>query len=786
MIVDAGPLDLPLLLERVASECGLPEGRAAVQSLTPSDDPQEIEYRQARVAPLQGLLRRGETLERPEIAGLDPVLEHHRRPGLKSSIETLQLVAGMLGDAWRCRQSLEALAAEERSPVAGLIQGIDPHPALRDGLRLTVDPEDPEAGLLDTASSELGRLRRSLKSLRQELRSRMEGLSGQYKEQLQDGFVTLRGERFVLPVRSDRASQVAGVVHDHSASGQTLFVEPIEAIELNNRLRQAKEAILQEEERILRQWGDRLGNAHETLLRTWQGLIEYDRLQAIAQFAHRINAIAPQWSGHSGSDGQGFDLRRARHPLLALEGDVIPVDIALPEAMAQMVISGPNTGGKTVTLKTVGLLVAMAQMGLPVPVGEGSRLPRFGRILALVGDEQGVERHLSTFSSQLLRLRRILEQADASSLVLLDELGGGTDPMEGGALGVAVLEALLAKGCRALTTTHLSPLKTFADNRHEVLGARMAFDPDTNRPLYRLEVGASGTSHAIETAARLGLPEAVVARARAVHESSLSDYELWQEKRRTLEAQLKSQGEQIAAQERALGQKQEAQARREAEFKRKMVEEEQAAKGRWEEAIAQTRQELRNLIHKAQAEGRPHIVTEALREQRWAEEQIQQPATPRQWQVGDTARLTALGGRAVKVVAVEGGRITVEGGAVQLTVGAEALAPATAAGATLHRPTGGGERKRGRKERQAVQGREESGGPLTKIDLRGLRADEAEQRLLRGLDEALVAGMHEVEVVHGKGTGALQAMTQLVLRREPRAGEFHLTAGGGATWVELL
>ncbi|MBI2468513.1 MAG: endonuclease MutS2, partial [Candidatus Rokubacteria bacterium] len=376
---------------------------------------------------------------------------------------------------------------------------------------------DPDGQLLDRASPRLRALRRQLQSLRGELQARLEALlqSPTLAPVLQERYVTLRNGRYVLPIRGDGRRAVRGIVHDRSSSGATLFVEPEEVVDLNNRLTQRTLEERDEADRLLQELTRRVHQHLPALETLVDGLGRLDLAFARAALAERLGASEPEVR-----DGADLELRQARHPLLSAQRwdggpPVVPVDLLVPGDRPGLLVSGPNAGGKTVALETAGLLVLMAQAGCHIPAAAGSRLPICDQVLAVIGDEQSLAQDLSTFSSFVAQVREILAAATPRSLVLLDELGAGTDPAEGAALGAALLEALLDRGARVLATTHLEPLKIFAQLEPRMTNAAVAFDAERLEPTFRLEYGRPGPSYALTIAERLGLSAPVVARARA-------------------------------------------------------------------------------------------------------------------------------------------------------------------------------------------------------------------------------------------------------------------------------
>ena len=417
-------------------------------------------------------------------------------PGeLWAIVETL-VAAGRLADALR---------EVERPLLHALYRGLDPVSSLRVRLEASVDPSGE---VLDTASPALGGLRRSVRLAHERLRSRLDALiHSELSGALQEPLVTLRNGRYVVPVRADSKSRVRGIVHDQSGSGQTLFVEPLVAVELSNAWREAQLAAQAEEERVLDELSGHVAAHAEALVGDLEALASFDLWLCRARLADEMDAVRPALAPRA-----TVTLLSARHP--GLGGRVVPIDVRLGGEYTALVITGPNTGGKTVALRTVGLLVLMNQAGLHVPVADGSALPIFRDVLADIGDEQSVAQSLSTFSGHLRTITRIVEVAGEGTLVLLDELGAGTDPTEGSALAQSLLDHFIRAGALVVATTHYAELKTYAHNEPRARNASVDFDLATLAPTFHLSIGLPGTSQAFAIAERLGLPVALVEDAR--------------------------------------------------------------------------------------------------------------------------------------------------------------------------------------------------------------------------------------------------------------------------------
>ena len=644
----------------------------------------------------------------------------------------------------------------------------------------------PEGQIADTASPRLYQIRLRLKNSQEKVRSRLDHFvrSPETAKFLQDPIYTLREGRFVVPVKQEYRSHVPGIVHDISSSGATLFIEPLAVMEANNDLLKLQREEEEEINAVLRALSMLIAGFYVDISQTLAILTEMDFIFARARLSEKMDAYAPKLN----QTGQ-IKLVAARHPLLA--GSVVPVNITMQRNLAAMIITGPNTGGKTVSLKTVGLLTAMALSGLHIPVDEGTEIAFFKDIFADIGDEQSIEQSLSTFSSHMVNIVRILREASRQSLVLLDELGAGTDPQEGAALAMAILERLYKKGAKIVATTHYSELKAFAYNREGFTNASMEFDIETLSPTYRLFMGIPGKSNAFEIAHRLGMEQAVIERAglylrpddqqvadmiagleadrlKTEHErkAAATEHEQWLAKRKELEAQivaLKNQEASIIkqAKEEAL----------------RIVRENKAAS----DALLK---ELQNRLKEAGLSGK-----EAQQKQdrfKQMEAELQDAIPERQFagvpplhvelgQMVDIPKLNQHGYILTKPNA--NGDLQVQAGVLKINVNIKDL-----------RSCNREEEKIGQVRLTGLQ-REKAAKISQEIDLRGQLPDEAIENLDKYLDDAYVAGLKRLRIIHGKGTGALRKALLEYLKghrlvKSTQMGDYH-EGGLGVTIVEL-
>ena len=639
--------------------------------------------------------------------------------------------------------------------------------------------------ILDSASSELSRIRRSIGSSRQGLRTQLQKMFGdsQLSGAFQDQLVTERNGRYVVPVKADFRGKVKGFVHDASASGQTLFVEPATALEPNNALQQLMLSETAEERRILQALSDSLMVEKDPVLINQEVLVHLDLRCAMARFSSKCGAVVPNLV-----DEPLIDLRQARHPLLIVGCDepieVVPVDLHLGERNSVLVISGPNTGGKTVALKTVGLLMLMVRAGLPVPCHPDSRLHLFKTVFADIGDDQSIEDHLSTFAGHLTRLRTILDEADAESLVLIDEAGTGTDPAEGAALILAVLDRLRKQGTRALLTTHLNLLKGYAQLRDDVENAAVEFDPATLRPTYRLHYGIPGESSAFTIARHYGIADDVLTCA----ENYLGEGE---QEGRQLIVELNNLVRQLEEEKREISEKLET-ARQEREKRRHLLQEFEGQKKellerslkRGEKMVRDAEQEIQRLLEQApQAKSVPEkagvvAAVKAVGKKLQQEKPETSPALkiPHDVQPGEILQVVGLG--------VDGVVVRGSAGKIELNVQGKKMRLASAKlGQYAPRRFSakkGGPRINRQVERESFQPR---------LLLVGKRLDAAVAELDRFLDDALLHGIRELEVVHGSGEGILRRAVREQLASHRAVAAFHAaganSGGENITIVEM-
>ena len=787
-------LEYPALRARLAGYASFPPSRRLAETLAPSSDPVVVarlldETDEARAflsgrpeAGIGGARDIGTAIGRADRGGrLDP-------SELVAVAETL-VAAGRLADALR---------AVELPRLHELSRLITPLPSLRDRLLASIDPAGE---ILDGASPALGGLRRAVRLAYERLRARLEQLvhGAELGSALQEPIVTLRNGRYVIPVRADAKAKVRGIVHDQSGSGQTLFIEPLVAVELGNAWREAQLKVQAEEERILDELSALVGSQAAPLRETLDALARFDFWASRARLAAELDGIRAETSRRD------IVLLSARHP--GLTGRVVPIDLRLGDGYTALVITGPNTGGKTVALRTVGLLCLMHQSGLHVPAATGSRLPILRDVFADIGDEQSVAQSLSTFSGHLRSIVRIVAAAGQGCLVLLDELGAGTDPTEGSALAQALLDQFIRSGAMVMATTHYAELKIYAHETPQARNASVEFDLETLSPTYRLSIGLPGTSQAFAIAARLGLSAELVADARSRLSHAQQDFE------QTLASIKASQQAIDAARETALAAEGRAlEARRSAEDERRRARQERR------EAAAAAREEAEQAvgaIHAEIAAARDLLSRQTLTESRLDEAMagLEQrlaaipggaaPAAepgsdPGEWHIGDRVSTQAGWVGFIAAVDVGRGRATLAAGGAHVEVplmelehgelaptrASRAASAAGAAGASgapgPERPGTGRRGDFGAPEeprtprgdpaavRAALGAR--SGSPRaipSTLDVRGARVEQVIDLLDQTLDHAALAGAGRLTVIHGHGTGALRDAVRNLVSSHP-------------------
>ncbi len=784
-----------LLLAQLADRARTRRGIDLARTLTLYAE-HDIDGARARIDEIRearALRDQGEPLPLDGIADLDEALDRAAKGGV--------LEAGVLRDVGSTL-SCGARVLDHFAQFGQVAPRLSGRVALIHELESLTTPLDRafEEGdgrvvrLADRASPALAGLRRRAHAVRDELERKLGSLldSSHIAEHLQDRFFTQREDRYVIPVRVDARSRVRGIVHGTSQSGQTVFLEPEELVDINNRLKLAELEVAVEERRILAELSVAVQEALPQIRVNLDVLALLDLIDAGARLSADLRATPPELVEISASSDGGLDLRRARHPLMVLSGrTTIPNDIVIGNGRT-LVISGPNAGGKTVALKTAGLVALMAGAGLHTPVQEGSRVPFYAEVGSDVGDDQSLERNLSTFSAHILSLTQFLARARPGLLLLLDEVAVGTDPDQGAALAQAVLEAFATAGATVVVTTHYDRLKALAARDARFANASVGFDVESLKPTYLLHLGTPGASGAIVVARRLGLSPALCSRATELAGNATTGLEqlliVLEGERRQLDAARAEAATEIAAATHE---------RRRAELLSAQAEERlaKARKGAHDDAVETLRRarteldQTRTVLRRAGGQVSSALVTEAKRDLDRAAELVRQaapvadappgrPATEKDLSTGRRVWVARLGGMG-QVSAVKSNKVTVQAGLLKVTVPLDEVrlvdAPAPAARI----------KKSGTPDAPALE--HERGYP--QLDVRGERADAALARAEKFLDDALRTGDPAVLIVHGHGSGALRDMLRKELGRFPGVSAVHPATesqgGDGATVVEL-
>jgi DNA mismatch repair protein MutS2 len=780
------PRTLALIAERAVSALGAER----VRELTPMTDREPIERELARVAAVRSLLSAEEPWTLYGVPDARAALTRLRVEGASLSASDLLVIGALLRAS---RLTRDSFRGEKISPVATAVLAEQRDALIADKTNETTIEKtvDDEGEIRDEASSALKKIRRELRGSQGELIKVLERAMAKLEphQRVADMSVTVRNGRYVIPVRREAQGAVGGIVHDASATGGTLFVEPPAAVEAGNRIRELQLEEGEEIDRILAEVTGRLRPQREAMQTSLEALVVLDSLVARARFAIDFRCVPSELSDAT----NGFTIVQGRHPLLVTQGiDVVPFDLSMSANERTLLISGPNTGGKTVLLKALGLFSALVQSGIPAPVDTGSTIAIFDNIYADVGDEQSILASLSTFSAHLKNLAEVLASATNRSLVLIDELGSGTDPIEGAALGGAILEALTTRGTLAIATTHLGALKELATQVDGVVNASLQFDPVALAPTYRLTKGIPGRSYGISIARRLKLPDDVLARAEEripVDERRVT----------ALLADLEAREKQLTAREKEAGEIAEdthKRSRRIAERERNVRERERQleqssrkeARQYLLEARAEVEQTIRDL--KAAAEQNQDAAREARKriedlaqEQGKALDRIETEAAEspsrannEEVSIGDFVEVETLGGRVGRVVEVRDGEALVAVGALKLAVPRTALRISTPEAAAPAVSVN-------------IRGDMPEVHAASEIDVRGMRVGEVEDIVMHAVDAAVRADLKTLRIIHGKGTGALRERVAEMLRKESRVTSFRLGAwnegGAGVTVVEL-
>lgn len=783
-------LEFSEALDVVAGHAASGLGAQAVRDLQPSAEPAVVRERLATVAEGIRLVGGESGWAMPDIPDLAEPLARLALPGYGWDGPTLR-AAGVLLSACRTTRSTLLPRREDLPRLAGSAEVLADLPHLISLIERSISEE---GSVRDDASPELSRLRRAINGARSKIVQRLteyaSGLPAHF--QVPDASISVREGRYVVPIRREGRSEVGGIVHGESQTGATLFVEPPVAIEMMNRLRELESDEAREVHRILTELTEQL-RPHAAAMRASLGaLVALDSIYARARYAVRVDGEVPEVS----RAGEGsLAIVQGRHPLLLAKGEpVVPFDLRMDEGESTLIISGPNTGGKTVLLKAIGLLSLMTQAGIVPPVGAGSRLLLFTDAYADIGDEQSIEASLSTFSAHLRNLRETLDNADARSLVLIDEIGSGTDPVEGAALAQAILLELTRRGAITVATTHLGALKLLATENSRIVNASLQFDAERLQPTYRLLKGVPGRSFGLAIARRLGMSPDILAEAEAALPEGerdvgklLLELEAKEQRVTRLEAELEAElrrnralTETLEARERELVRREKDSERRSRQQARDLLLQSRAEV---EAAIQQVREVAdQTALEEAARIARRRVEEAARRQRERTPTETRKPASAARLlplEPGGRVRIESLG-RTGTLLEIRDSKAVVDAGGMRVQLPLDDLVALPPGDAT----------KETRRSGRAAGGRFDADLDASpEVDLRGLRIDELEIRLGRALDNALVAGLPSFRIIHGKGTGALRAQVQTLLQADPRIASFRpgdrFEGGTGVTVVEF-
>ena len=779
-------LELPRVLDMLADQAVTEEGKDKARRLRPETDPVEVTALLAETtAAVEKMVLGGS----PAFAGVRPVAGSLQRANMGGSLNTRELldIAKVLAAARSAKEYGEG-DAEKKTPIDVLFHCLRPNRFLEDKITGSIVGDGE---LADSASPELASIRRHMRATESKVRDILQRIiSSSQAKYLQESIITQRSGRYVVPVKSEFKNEIPGLVHDLSGSGSTFFIEPMGVVKANNELRELQAKEEKEIDRILAELSAEAASFREDINLDYELLIRLDVIFARAKLSNKMHAMAP------GLSTKGLNLRRARHPLLPPK-TAVANDLSLGETFDTLVITGPNTGGKTVTLKTIGLLTLMAQCGLHIPAGDGSVIKVCKRVLADIGDEQSIAQSLSTFSSHMSNIVGILEETDDETLILLDELGGGTDPVEGAALASAIIDHARSLGAMVAATTHYAELKVYAMTTPGVENASCEFDVETLAPTYRLLVGIPGKSNAFAIARRLGISEAIIqdAAARVDAENvrfedvltKLDHQRQEMEKEQRQAAQLRREMEEASAK---------AQAYRD-QLQKEKEKAEASAKAQARAILDDARrtadqvfQELGDMRKKAQKEqnwqkvndqraGLRHKLNEA-EDKLGARPQAAVPPMLRPAKKGDTVTILKTGTQASVLSVNKDGVLQLQAGILRITAKQDEVRVVE------------GETQSQKAAKQYIRRTEHklrSLGAKAEVDLRGMTTDEAELTLAQFLDRAMVSNLTQVTVIHGKGTGAVRKAVHAYLKRCKGVASFRLGRYGegedGVTIVEL-
>ena len=781
-------LELPVVLDMLAAEAVTDGGKEACRSLRPSSDRLEVKNRLAETsAAKEMMVVRGS----PSLSGIKDIRPSLSRADLGGSLNTIELLN--IARVLQCARLVKGYTSDDKlgkSCIDHLFAALHANRFLEEKITGSIVGEDEIA---DSASSELANIRRKIRAASARVRDCLQKIisSPSYAKVLQEPIITMRSDRFVVPVKAECKGAIPGLVHDISASGATLFIEPMAAVKANNELRELAAKEKTEIDRILAELSADCAAHAEDIASDYSYLITLDGIFARAKLSYKLNGIEPELRE------KGVVLRRARHPLLPKD-KAVPISLELGEDFDTLIITGPNTGGKTVTLKTIGLLNVMAQCGLHIPADDGSGVPVYRHVLADIGDEQSIEQNLSTFSAHMTNIVHILNECDADSLLLFDELGAGTDPTEGAALAIAVIEHARKMGANVAATTHYAELKVYATNENGIQNASCEFDVETLSPTYRLLVGVPGKSNAFAISERLGLSKEIIDDAKARIGVQNASFEATIEKLEQTRALLERDRAETAKKLREAEESAKKAAFLRAELSVRLEKADEKAKRDAERIIAEARQtaentfaELDEMRRKMNDDEQTQEINHARSELRRKlnesqgklkakapEQPKEEKKSARDVRAGDTVEIKSMGVKAEVIDVNPDGTLNLRAGIMNVKLKPDDVYLIE------------GHAAKQKKQSVTLAGSTAPRAAVSpEIDLRGMESIEAVNAAEQYIDSAVMGKLKTVTIIHGKGTGALRAAVQQMLKRNKAVKSYRLGRFGegesGVTIVEL-
>lgn len=781
-------LELPIVLYMLAAEAVTEGGKEACLKLRPSADRLEVKNRLSETSAAKSMMVvRGS----PSLSGIKDIRPSLSRADLGGSLNTIELLS--IARVLQCARLVKGYTSDDKlgkSCIDHLFAALHANRFLEEKITGSIVGEDEIA---DSASSELANIRRKIRAASARVRDCLQKIisSPSYAKVLQEPIITMRSDRFVVPVKAECKGAVPGLVHDISASGATLFIEPMAAVKANNELRELTAKEKTEIERILSELSADCASHAEDIASDYSYLIMLDGIFARAKLSYKLNGIEPELRE------KGVVLHRARHPLLPKD-KAVPISLELGDDFDTLIITGPNTGGKTVTLKTIGLLNVMAQCGLHIPADDGSGVPVYRHVLADIGDEQSIEQNLSTFSAHMTNIVHILNECDSNSLLLFDELGAGTDPTEGAALAIAVIEHARKMGAMVAATTHYAELKVYATNESGIQNASCEFDVETLSPTYRLLVGVPGKSNAFAISERLGLSKDIIDDAKARIGVQNASFEATIEKLEQTRALLERDRAEAAKKLREAEDNAKKAAFLRAELSVRLEKADEKARREAERIIAEARDtaestfaeldDMRRRINEDEQAQEVNSARSELRRRlnesqgrlkaREPEKPKEEKKSARDVRPGDTVEIKSMGVKAEVIDINADGTLNLRAGIMNVKLKPDEVYLIE------------GHAAKQKKQSVTLAGSSAPRAAVSpEIDLRGMESIEAVNAAEQYIDSAVMGKLKTVTIIHGKGTGALRAAVQQMLKRNKAVKSFRLGRFGegesGVTIVEL-